>query len=180
MVNSAKYIITYLTIFSLLFSSLGITIYYHHCNKEQITLTSISGKIDCTNPQFDLTNHPQKDCCHNDQIAQNHCNNNKTKTNANPGLIIDSISCCNDNQFVNKISEDFVGNSKQNIKENQITKQNQFQKNQPPTKNILNKIKENLNKNIIQPIKKFISLIQQIAQLINQSEKDNDEDSSLY
>lgn len=177
--NYYKYIVTYLTIFSLLLSSFGITIYYHHCNKEKVIYKSLVGKLSCDSNSHTDTQEPSNSCCHDNGSDAKHCSNQK-KQQASSDLIIDTISCCYDNQFTNKLSDDFVANSKQSNKENQIekiSKKEQIPSNKYP---ILQKFKENINKKIIQPIKKFISLIQQIAKLANQSDSENDEDSGLY
>lgn len=178
MTNSIKYIVTYATIFSLLFSSFGITIYYHNCKEEQKTFSSITGKIQCNTSEPATHNNDVDVCCNNDNHSHKHCNHRSKTQSPKPHLIIDEVSCCSDNQVTNKIADDFVGNSKQKITKKKL--QNNFEKPSSFYNKIIKKINEDLNKKIINPIKKLISLIQQIYKIINSSDKDNDEDSSLY
>lgn len=168
-----KYIITYITIFSLLFSSLGVTIYYHHCNTEQITLESIFGKTHCVhdNPNdIDLA-EVESPCCNHEMDDAKKCN---VPTPINESSI-KTQSCCVDSQLTFKLNENLLKNSSSNskdIKPNVSQSYTQIEKNNPKD-DFFTRAKQYLDKKIKQPIKKFISLLRQLSKLASQSDSDS-------
>lgn len=173
MSKAAKHITTYITIFSLLFSSLGITIYYHHCNKEQITLKSVIGKIQCDHDQqFDDREDSLESCCHQSDNNQNECSNQKNYTTHE--LIFASTSCCVDSQVTKKLNHEFFGSDKQKLNKNQFTNTHNDKSNQHESKiNFVKQTKEYLNKKIIHPIKKFISLLVKLSKITSKSDNED-------
>lgn len=173
MAKITKHIISYLTIFSLLFSSLGITIYYHHCNKEKITLKSIAGKIECnhheTKSNIEETNNS---CCHNLDSEHDSCEPKEKNDTPIDDLSLNQVSCCVDSQVTKQLNNDFLNNSKQKISDKELVKDNQKEKSEIKN-DIISKTKDYLNKKIISPIKKFISLLRQLSKLASQSDSDS-------
>ncbi len=166
----AKHITTYLTIFSLLFSSLGITIYYHHCNKEQITLQSLTGKIECDHHQEEEITEQHNSCCNQIEGEHSECSSNENQIQND--LTIQSTSCCVDTQVTKQLNNDFFNNSKKNISDKQIATDNR-KENADDSNNIVTKSKKYIDKKIISPIKKFISLLRQLSNNATQSDTDS-------
>ncbi len=165
----AKHIITYLTIFSLFFSSLGVTFYYHHCNKEQITLKSLTGKIDCKHQKKDII--PEQNinsCCHNFESEHDSCHQ-QDKNNTTNSLRINEVSCCVDSQVTNQLNTEFLNYSKQKIEVKPLVDNNKEEKHEYKS-DLITKTKDYLDKKVIQPVKKFISLLRQICQFASNSD----------
>ena len=170
MIKIAKHITSYLTIFSLLFSSLGVTIYYHHCNKEQITLQSITGKIKCNHHQEEKVEEQHHSCCNHSENEQSECSINETQSKND--LTIQATSCCVDSQVTKQLNNNFLNNSKQKTNENQLVTDNR-KENSDDSSSIVSRSKNYIDKKIISPIKKFISLIRQLSKLASQSDTDS-------
>ncbi len=173
MAKITKHIISYLTIFSLLFSSLGITIYYHHCNKEKITLKSISGKIKCNHQAFDNNDEKINNACCRHSDGE-HESSEPKEQNDTPidELTLDQVSCCVDSQVTKQLNNEFLNNTKQKISDKELVKDNQKEKSELKN-DIISKTKDYLNKKIISPIKKFISLLRQLSKLAYKSDSDS-------
>lgn len=173
MAKITKHIISYLTIFSLLFSSLGITIYYHHCNKEKITLKSISGKIKCDHHEIDTkAEENNNSCCHHSDGEHESCEPIEQNDTPIDELTIDLVSCCVDSQVTKQLNNEFLNNSKQKISDKELVRDNQKEKSEIKN-DIISKTKDYLNKKIISPIKIFISLLRQLSKLASQSDSDS-------
>lgn len=170
MIKVAKHITTYITIFSLLFSSLGITIYYHYCNKEQITLQSITGKIKCEHHQVEEIVEQHLSCCNHSENEQSECSSNETHHKND--LTIQSTSCCVDSQVTKHLNNYFLSNPKQKTTDKQLVQDNR-KENGDDSGSIITKSKKYIDKKIISPIKKFISLIRQLSNLASQSDTDS-------
>lgn len=174
MAKYTKYIISYITIFSVLFSSLGVTIYYHHCNTERITLKSIFGKPHCEhdNPNdIDLAEVENTCCNHHEMDDSNKCN---VPTPINESSI-KIPSCCVDSQLTFKLNENLLKNSISNsndIKPSVSQSHTQIEKNNTKD-DFFTRAKQYLDKKIKQPIKKFISLLRQLSNLASQSDSDS-------
>lgn len=172
-----KHIATYVTLFSLMFSTFGITIYYHHCSREQITIKSVLSKVDCNHHQeSDMVEETHNSCCHHSDEHSNECNDAQSTSKSEITLqTLQPPACCTDTQVTNQLKEKFLKNSTQNKSEKQVVVKEKREKIYDK-KDIFTRTKEHIDKKIIQPIKKFISLLRQISKLSDQS----DTDSSSY
>lgn len=175
--KTAKHITTYVTLFSLMLSSFGITIYFHHCSHQQITLKSVLNKIECNSHQeSEKAEEIHNSCCHHPEEQSNECNNAQSPSKSEITLqSFQSPSCCTDTQVTNQLNEKFLKNSHQNLSEKQVVV-NEKREKIYDKKDIFTRTQEHIDKKIIQPIKKFISLLRQLSKLSDQT----DSDSSSY